>query len=32
MDLKYAHTQAYTYETIEKYYPEVFEELNLEGY
>ncbi len=24
---KYAHTQAYTYETIEKYYPEVFEEL-----
>ena len=26
-DFKYAHTQAYTYETIEKYYPEVFEEL-----
>ncbi len=26
-DFRYAHTQAYTYETIEKYYPEVFEEL-----
>lgn len=26
-DFKYAHTQAYTYETIEKYYPEVFAEL-----
>ncbi len=26
-DFKYAHTQAYTYETVEKYYPEVFEEL-----
>lgn len=26
-DFKYAHTQAYTYETIEKYYPEIFEEL-----
>ncbi len=24
---KYAHTQPYTYETLEKYYPEVFEEL-----
>ena len=24
---RYAHTQAYTYETVEKYYPEVFEEL-----
>lgn len=23
----YAHSQAYTYETVEKYYPEVFEEL-----
>lgn len=26
-DFRYAHTQAYTYETIEKYYPELFEEL-----
>ena len=26
-DFRYAHTQAYTYETIEKYYPEVFSEL-----
>ncbi len=26
-DFKYAHTQAYTYETVEKYYPEIFEEL-----
>lgn len=26
-DFKYAHTQAYTYETVEKYYPEVFAEL-----
>ncbi len=26
-DFKYTHTQAYTYETLEKYYPEVFEEL-----
>ncbi|MGN0545950.1 MAG: alpha-mannosidase [Acutalibacteraceae bacterium] len=26
-EFKYAHTQAYTYETVEKYYPEVFEEL-----
>lgn len=26
-DFKYAHTQAYTYETVEKYYPEVFKEL-----
>ncbi len=26
-DFKYAHTQAYTYETIEKYYPEIFVEL-----
>lgn len=26
-DFKYAHTQPYTYETLEKYYPEVFEEL-----
>lgn len=26
-DFKYAHTQAYTYETLEKYYPEIFEEL-----
>lgn len=26
-DFHYAHTQAYTYETIEKYYPELFEEL-----
>ncbi|MBR3767070.1 MAG: alpha-mannosidase [Clostridia bacterium] len=26
-DFRYAHTQAYTYETLEKYYPEVFEEL-----
>ena len=24
---KYTHTQPYTYETLEKYYPEVFEEL-----
>lgn len=26
-DFKYTHTQAYTYEMLEKYYPEVFEEL-----
>lgn len=26
-DYRYTHTQAYTYETIEKYYPEVFSEL-----
>ena len=26
-DFRYAHTQAYTYETVEKYYPEVFQEL-----
>ncbi len=26
-DFKYTHTQAYTYETVEKYYPEIFEEL-----
>lgn len=26
-DFCYAHSQAYTYETVEKYYPEVFEEL-----
>jgi len=26
-DFKYTHTQSYTYETLEKYYPEVFEEL-----
>lgn len=26
-DFKYAHTQAYTYETVEKYYPEIFEEI-----
>lgn len=26
-DFNYAHTQAYTYETVEKYYPEIFEEL-----
>ena len=26
-DFKYTHTQAYTYEMIEKYYPDVFEEL-----
>lgn len=26
-DFKYAHTQGYTYETVEKYYPEVFSEL-----
>jgi len=26
-EYKYTHTQAYTYETLEKYYPEVFEEL-----
>lgn len=24
---KYAHTQPYTYETLEKYYPDIFEEL-----
>ncbi len=28
-DFRYAHTQAYTYETVEKYYPEIFEELKL---
>lgn len=26
-DFRYAHTQAYTYETVEKYYPDVFKEL-----
>ena len=26
-DFKYTHTQPYIYETLEKYYPEVFEEL-----
>ncbi|MBE6828279.1 MAG: alpha-mannosidase [Ruminococcaceae bacterium] len=26
-DFRYTHTQAFTYETLEKYYPEVFEEL-----
>ena len=26
-NFKYAHTQPYTYETLEKYYPDVFEEL-----
>ncbi len=26
-EFKYTHTQAYTYETLEKYYPDVFEEL-----
>lgn len=26
-EYKYSHTQAYTYETLEKYYPEIFEEL-----
>ncbi len=26
-EYKYTHTQAYTYETLEKYYPEVFDEL-----
>ncbi len=26
-NFKYAHTQPYTYETLEKHYPEVFEEL-----
>ncbi|MBQ7740374.1 MAG: alpha-mannosidase [Eubacterium sp.] len=26
-DFKYTHTQPYTYETLEKYYPDVFEEL-----
>ncbi len=26
-DFRYVHTQPFTYETIEKYYPEVFEEL-----
>lgn len=26
-DFCYAHTQAYTYETLEKYYPDLFEEL-----
>lgn len=28
-DFKYAHTQAYTYETLEKYFPEVFEEMKV---
>lgn len=27
-DFKYTHTQPYVYETLEKYYPDVFEELN----
>lgn len=26
-EFKYTHTQAYTFETLEKYYPELFEEL-----
>ena len=26
-DFKYTHTQAYTYEMLEKYYPDVFAEL-----
>lgn len=26
-EFKYTHTQSYTYESLEKYYPEVFEEL-----
>lgn len=26
-EFKYCHTQAYTYETLEKYYPDLFEEL-----
>lgn len=26
-EFKYCHTQAYTYETLEKYYPEIFDEL-----
>ena len=26
-DFKYTHTQPYVYETLEKYYPEIFEEL-----
>ena len=26
-EFRYTHTQAYTYETLEKYYPEIFEEL-----
>lgn len=26
-DFRYTHTQAYTYETLEKYYPEVFSEM-----
>mgnify|MGYP000338009485 CR=1 FL=1 len=26
-DFHYTHTQAYTYELLEKYYPELFEEL-----
>ena len=26
-EFRYTHTQAYTYETLEKYYPELFEEL-----
>lgn len=33
-NFKYAHTQAYTYETLEKYYPEIFERVKqrvLEG-
>lgn len=29
-DFKYAHTQPYIYETLEKYYPDVFEELKEE--
>lgn len=28
-EFKYAHTQPFLYETLEKYYPEVFEELKL---
>ncbi|MBQ8227805.1 MAG: alpha-mannosidase [Clostridia bacterium] len=28
-DFKYTHTQPYTYETLEKYYPDVFEELKV---
>ena len=26
-EFKYTHTQAYTYESLKQYYPEVFEEL-----
>lgn len=30
-DFKYTHTQPYIYETLEKYYPEVFEELKVKA-